>query len=127
MVLNNHTGEVLAYVPNGGEQFSSSPRFDNIRAKRQAGSTLKPFIYAYALSENLLTPESLVDDSPVDIPIGLGSIYFPRNYDNSFHGLVPMGLALGSSLNVPAVKTLMLVGEENIIKLLKKFGFSDLK
>lgn len=127
LVLNNHTDEVMAYVPNGGEQYSSSPRFDNIRGRRQAGSTLKPFIYAKAIDEKLLTPTSLVDDSPVDIPIGHGALYFPRNYDNSFHGLVTAGAALGSSLNVPAVKTLMLVGGEKVIVMLKKLGFKKLE
>ena len=127
LVLNNHTGEVLAYVPNGGERFSKSPRFDNIKARRQAGSTLKPFIYAKAIDDNLLTQTSLVDDSPVDIPIGKGAIYFPRNYDNSFHGLVSAEVALGSSLNVPAVKTLMLLGEGKVLELLKKLGFKKLE
>lgn len=127
LVLNNLNQEVLAYVPNAGDDYSSSPRFDNIHARRQAGSTLKPFIYAKAFDENYLIPDSLVDDSPIDIPIGKGSIYFPRNYDNSFHGKVPAKLALGSSLNVPAVKMLMLVGGETIIELFKKLGLKRLE
>lgn len=127
LVINNHTNEVIAYIANSGDQFSATPRFDNIRARRQAGSTLKPFIYAKALDENLMSTSSLVDDSPIDIPTGTGSIYFPRNYDNSFHGLVPIGVSLGSSLNVPAVKTLQLVGGKVMINLFKKLGFTRLE
>jgi penicillin-binding protein 1C len=127
LVINNSTNEVLAYVANAGDQFSSSPRVDNIRSRRQAGSTLKPFIYAHAIDMNFLTSDSIISDSAIDIPIGLGSIYFPRNYDNSFHGDVPLKVALGSSLNVPAVKTLLLVTGEKIINLFKKLGLKRLE
>ena len=126
LVLDNKTGEVLTYVANAGESFSPAPLVDGIRAKRQAGSTLKPFVYATAIDLNLIHQNSLIDDSPLDIPIGKGSIYYPRNYDNSFKGLVNAGEALGSSLNVPAVKTLQVIGGERIITKMKKLGFTDL-
>jgi penicillin-binding protein 1C len=126
LVLNNNTGEVMAYVANAGEDYSIGPHVDGIRAKRQAGSTLKPFVYATAIDLNLIDKNSLIDDSPLDIPIG-SSIYYPRNYDNTFKGLVSAGEALGSSLNVPAVKTLQLVGGERVIKKMEKLGFSSLK
>ena len=67
LVVDNASGEILAYAGNIGEQ--SSARFvDGIRAMRQAGSTLKPLIYALAFDQRLLTPASLMDDSPLDIP-----------------------------------------------------------
>jgi penicillin-binding protein 1C len=127
LVLDNLSGEVLAYVANAGADYSPSPQVDGIRAKRQAGSTLKPFVYAEAIEMNLLDKNSLIDDSPLDISIGNGSIYYPRNYDNSFKGLVSAGAALGSSLNVPAVKTLQLVGGEKIVKRMKKLGFKGME
>lgn len=127
LVIDNKTNEILAYVPNSGDGFSSSPRVDNIRAYRQAGSTLKPFIYALAFDRNLLSPNSLIDDAELDVPIGNGSIYYPKNYDNKFHGVVEAKVALGSSLNVPAVKTLMLVKGENVVTFLNKLGFKNLK
>ena len=77
-------------------------------APRQAGSTLKPFLYALAFDSRLLTAASLVDDSPVAIATERG-MYVPQNYDRQFwHG--QRAHALGSSLNVPAVRTLGLVG-----------------
>ena len=127
LVLDNQTGEVITYVANAGVGFSKSPNVDGIRARRQAGSTLKPFVYATAIELNLLDKNSMIEDSPVDISIGNGSIYYPRNYDDSFKGMVTAGEALGSSLNVPAVKTLQLVGGEKVVEKLKKLGFKKVK
>jgi penicillin-binding protein 1C len=127
LVLDNRTGDVLAYVGNAGVGFSSSPQVDGIRAERQAGSTLKPFVYATAIDMNLIHHDSLIDDSPLDILVGKGSIYYPRNYDNSFKGMVSAGEALGSSLNVPAVKTLQLIGGDTVVEKMHKLGFKNLR
>lgn len=126
LVLNNKTGEVVAYIGNAGENYSPSAYVDGVRAYRQAGSTLKPFIYGTAIELNLIQANSILDDSPVDIPIGNHSIYYPRNYDNTFKGPVSAATALGSSLNVPAVKVLQLAGPELVVKNLSKFGFSKM-
>lgn len=125
LVVANRTGEVLAYVGNNGDQ--SSARFvDGILARRQAGSTLKPFIYGMALEQRLITPVSLIDDSPLNIPVS-GGLYRPENYDNRFHGPVTARIALASSLNVPAVKVLDLVGIEYCIGRLRNWGFRNLR
>jgi penicillin-binding protein 1C len=125
LVVDNRSGEVLAYVGNIGEQ-SSARYVDGIRAQRQAGSTLKPFVYGLAFERRLLTPASLIDDSPLDIP-SPGGVYRPRNYDNQFRGLVTARTALASSLNVPAVKVLNLVGIEPLVERLRQLGFKDIR
>lgn len=125
LVVDSHSGEVLAYVGNIGRE-SSARYVDGIRAPRQAGSTLKPFIYALAFGDRILTPASLIDDSPLDVPAP-GGVYRPRNYDNIFHGLVTARTALASSLNVPAVKTLKLVGVDSAVELLRRLGFDNLR
>lgn len=127
LVLNNKTGEVVAYVANSGENYSPTPHVDGIRAQRQAGSTLKPIVYATAIEMNLIHQDTLIDDSAVDIVIGNHSIYYPRNYDNTFKGLVTAGEALGSSLNVPAVKVLQLASGERVVKKLKKLGIKNVR
>jgi penicillin-binding protein 1C len=125
LVVDNRSGEVLAYVGNIGDQ--SSARFvDGIQAARQAGSTLKPFVYALAFEKRLITPVSLIEDSPLDVPV-LGGVYRPKNYDNIFHGAVTARVALASSLNVPAVKTLNLIGVEPFVDRLRLLGFSGLE
>jgi len=124
LVVENETGGVLAYA-----SYSNDPALsgfvDGIKAKRQAGSTLKPFLYGLALDRRLLTPTSLLDDSPLDVPVFSG-IYHPRNYESQFQGLVPVRVALASSLNIPAVRVVSLVGLEDFLKKLRALGVRDL-
>lgn len=125
LIVENKTGDVLAYVGSIGDE-SSARYVDGIRAKRQAGSTLKPFLYALALEKQVLTPASILSDSPVDISTGLG-VYKPENYENDFKGMVSVRTALASSLNIPAVRTLSLIGIDSFIQKIKLLGFSQLK
>ncbi|HZW75457.1 MAG TPA: transglycosylase domain-containing protein, partial [Caldimonas sp.] len=124
LVLDNASGETLAYVGSSGE-LSSATQVDGVTAKRQAGSTLKPFLYALAIDQRLLTAASLVDDSPFAIATARG-MYVPQNYDRDFKGLVSARTALGSSLNVPAVRTLEVVGLERFHDTLRRLGFDTL-
>ena len=120
LVVENATGEILAYVGSAGAA-SKSPFVDGVRAKRQAGSTLKPFIYGAAFEKRILTPASLLDDSPMDMAMERG-VYAPRNYDRSFRGAVSARTALASSLNIPAVRTIMAVGPDEAVRRLGDFG-----
>jgi penicillin-binding protein 1C len=124
LVLENNTGDVLAYVSYSGEP-SHSRFLDGIQARRQAGSTLKPFLYGLAFDQRILTPASLLDDSPLDVAV-ISGIYQPRNYDSQFKGFVPSRIALASSLNVPAVKTLSLVGIEPFLNKLRQLEIKGL-
>jgi penicillin-binding protein 1C len=125
LVADNRTGEILAYVGNTGV-YSSARHVDGVTAMRQAGSTLKPFLYALAIENGLITAASLIEDSAVNVPAAEG-IYMPQNYDNDFKGLVTARTALSSSLNIPAVKTLMLVGPDDFGRRLRALGFRNLK
>jgi penicillin-binding protein 1C len=127
VVLDSKTGKSLAYIGNAGSPWTEFYQIDGLQAQRQLGSTIKPFIYATAFDLNILELNSLVEDSKADIPIEGGGVYHPQNYDHSFRGLVSASEALASSLNVPAVRTLLLVGQNHIIKKLKQVGFSNLK
>jgi len=121
LVADNASGEVLAYVGNSGE--SSSARYvDGVKAARQAGSTLKPFLYELAIEQRLLTAASLVDDSPINIVTPAG-LYVPQDYDREFKGMVSLRTALSGSLNVPAVRTLTLVGPDQFVERLRALGF----
>jgi penicillin-binding protein 1C len=110
VVLDNASGEVLAWVGSSGE-LSQAAEVDGVLAPRQPGSTLKPFLYAQAIAEQRLTAASLLDDSPAQIPTASG-LYIPQNYDRQFKGWVSVRTALGASLNVPAVRTLVMVSPE---------------
>ena len=124
VVLDNRSGEVLAYI-GSSHATSDAPEVNAVRAPRQAGSTLKPFLYALAIENRLLTAASLLDDSPLAVETA-GGQYLPQNYDRDFKGWVSLRTALGSSLNVPAVRTLVLLGYEDFYARLKHLGFSTL-
>jgi penicillin-binding protein 1C len=123
LVVDNASGDVLAYVGGAGDDLSSARYVDGIRARRQAGSALKPFLYGLALEQRLLTPASLVEDLPLEIPV-TGGLYRPQNYDEQFRGLVTVRTALAASLNIPAVRTLQLVGGEAFVQQLRRLGFA---
>lgn len=127
LVLETKTGRVVAYAANAGPGLTSALQVDGIRTRRQAGSTIKPIVYGLAFELNLLAPDSLLDDSPADFTVSQGRVYHPRNYDHVFRGLVSAGEALGSSMNVPAVRVLNLVGESRVLDQMRKMGFEDLQ
>lgn len=120
VVLDNASGEVLAWVGSSGP-LSRAREVDGVLARRQVGSTLKPFLYAQALAERRLTAASLLDDSPAHIPTP-GGLYIPQNYDHHFKGWVSARSALASSLNVPAVRVLALVSPEALHRQLRAVG-----
>lgn len=120
VVLDNATGEVLAWVGSSGP-LSDSADVDGVLALRQPGSTLKPFLYAQAIAEKRITAASLLEDSASQIPTASG-LYIPQNYDRQFKGLVSARTALGASLNVPAVRTLVMVSPDAFHKQLRAAG-----
>ncbi|WP_322030481.1 penicillin-binding protein 1C [Paraburkholderia sp. J76] len=120
VVLDNATGEVLAWVGSSGG-LSKAREVDAALALRQAGSTLKPFLYAEAIDERRVTTASLLDDAPLDLAAG-GGLYMPQNYDKGFKGWVSVRTALGSSLNVPAVRTLVMVTPHRFARTLTALG-----
>jgi penicillin-binding protein 1C len=124
LIVENSTGDVLAYESYAGEPLSHR-YVDGIQAKRQAGSTLKPLLYATAFDRLILTPASILDDTPLDIAV-VNGIYQPRNYDSEFRGLVTARTALASSLNVPAVQVLSLVDTESFLDTLRQTGIKGL-
>jgi penicillin-binding protein 1C len=124
IAVDNATGDVIAYV--GGVGGDSTAAFvDGADAMRQAGSTLKPFLYAQVIEGGYLTPASILDDSPVQLDTASG-LYVPQNYDRSFKGPVSVRTALAGSLNVPAVRTLMLAGTESFRDRLWDVGYRGL-
>ena len=125
IVIDNASGEVLAYVGSSGD-LSGAAAVDGVAALRQPGSTLKPFLYGVAIDQRWLTAASLLDDSPLALATPTG-LYVPQNYERDFKGVVSVRSALAASLNVPAVRTLQLVGVERFRQALQLFGLSSMK
>ncbi len=125
LVVDNASGEVLAYVGSGGLQ-SRSEQIDGVRALRQAGSTLKPFLYELAIERGYLTAASILNDSALNLETPSG-VYIPQDYDHDFKGRVSIRTALAGSLNVPAVRTLVLVGVEALRDRLNALGYDNIR
>ena len=123
VVLDNATGGVLAYA--GSADFDDNQRsgqVDGVRALRQPGSALKPFVYGIAFEKHTLTPATLLADTDTFFEGG----FRPRNYDENFHGLVSARAALACSYNIPAVKAAETLGTPALLDLLHQLGFSSL-
>ena len=122
VVLDNRSHDVLAMV--GSADFfedASSGQVNGALAPRSPGSALKPFVYATALDQGLISELSVLEDVPVDF-----SGYRPINYDDTYHGVVTAKQALMGSLNVPAVNLCAALKEKSIYPLLRRAGLSTL-
>ncbi|WP_205694464.1 penicillin-binding protein 1C [Crenobacter cavernae] len=124
VVLDNASGDILAWIGSSGS-LSAAAEVDGVTAPRQAGSTLKPFLYQLAIDGRWLTAASLLDDSPLDLQTASG-LYAPQNYAKDFKGLVSVRTALASSLNVPAVRTIEIVSPMRLRDRLYELGLTSL-
>ena len=120
IVLDNASGDVLAWVGSSATT-SAATDVDGVLARRQPGSTIKPFVYALALQQRFITPASVLDDSPFQLNAG-GALYQPQNYDHAFRGAVSVRTALASSLNVPTVRVAAMLGPEALFDGLNRSG-----
>lgn len=122
LVVNNQTGEVIAYVGSQGyHDLDKQGRVDGITSARSSGSILKPFLYALAIDDGLILPKTLIRD----IPTYFGS-FSPSNATEQFSGVSPANEALIHSLNVPAVRLLNAYGVDKFYNLMKESGVTSL-
>jgi len=121
VILDVKTGEVRALV--GGYDFQMSKFNRAIQSRRQTGSSFKPFVYGAAFEKGL-TPADTVFDEPVAIPVG-NQIYSPKNYYGKYAGIVTIQRALELSINVPAVKTWMMVGANHVVDFAHRCGITS--
>jgi penicillin-binding protein 1C len=127
LVIDNHTGEVLAYV-GSPDYFSDAQigRNDGVQALRQPGSTLKPFVYQLALEKRVIRPNTVLADVPTRYAIPGAKLYSPADYSQTFQGPVRVRVALANSLNIPAVRVLEKVGVPTFLERLHQLGFEHL-
>lgn len=125
LVTNPKTGEILAMVGSRDYfDFENDGQVNVVLRPRQPGSSIKPLTYATAMERGLITPSSIIDDSPVRYDIPGSPPYAPKNYDGKFRGRVTVRESLASSYNVPAVKTLAMVGVDTVINKGEDLGIS---
>ncbi|MGD9129325.1 MAG: PBP1A family penicillin-binding protein [Candidatus Woesebacteria bacterium] len=125
MVTKPNTGEILAMI--GSRDYFDTANDGQVNvtlAQRQPGSSIKPIMYATTFQEKTLNPGSILLDVPTCFQIPSQKPYCPKNYDGTFKGAVPVRLALGNSLNIPAVKSLKTIGVIKFIEQATKMGIT---
>lgn len=119
VVLNPKTGDILAYA--GGREYRTSP-YDRAQARRQPGSTFKPFVFSAALDHGL-TPALHIQSAPKMIHYDSNRVYMVHNFADQYAGHpISMRQALAHSDNVYAVSTEMLTGMKQVIREAELFG-----
>jgi 1A family penicillin-binding protein len=124
VVMNPKTGEILAMVGSMDYWNADIDGQVNVAlSERQPGSTIKPIVYLTAFSKGWV-PSTLIKDEKLSIKDELGRVWEPQNFDKRFYGNVAARIALGNSLNIPAVKTLQFAGVDSVADMARKMGIS---
>ncbi len=123
VALDPHTGRVLGMV---GGYIDSEITFNRVtQAKRQPGSVIKPFVYLTAF-ENGYKPTDTIMDEEIVLPQGMGvPNYRPKNFSNTYHGLVTLRTALQNSYNVATVRLVSELGVSKVTNTIKRFGINE--
>jgi membrane peptidoglycan carboxypeptidase len=127
--MDPKTGEILAMV--GGDNYNRPGGWINMaNTPRQPGSTFKIYTYTAAIASrkfNMITP---ILDAPLVFPTWGGvsgfQPYIPLNYDLKYHGVLPLKMAMGNSMNIPAIKTELRVGIPNVLDMARRMGVTHL-
>jgi len=121
VALEPRDGAIVALV--GGFDFGTSKYNRAVQARRQPGSSFKPFVYSAAL-ERGFTPASLINDAPIVIPGGAGTEEWrPQNISKRFYGPTPLREALVRSRNVVSIRLLRATGVGPTLRHIGAFGF----
>jgi membrane peptidoglycan carboxypeptidase len=127
--MDPQTGDVLAYVGNAGPNHPGS-NLDMASIPRQPGSTMKVFTYSVAIASRKVTMFTPVSDGPLTLPSGGGSDgtqpWTVHDYENGSEGIVPLAVALGNSLNIPAVRVEQQIGVPSVVQLASQMGVTTL-
>lgn len=123
VAVDSSNGFVKALVGGVGP-FQKNQFNRAVQARRQLGSSFKPFVYYSAFATGNWAPDSVIDDSPVSFPDGDG-YYSPQNYDNSFSGPISIRQAVAVSRNIPAILLGEYVGIKRVIEDCRKMGINS--
>ena len=116
------SGDIIAYCGNSDMSFERDGKWVDIaRSPRSSGSILKPLLYAAALQEGEILPNSLLPDVPTDF-----GGFVPKNFDGTYAGAIAADEALALSLNIPNVHLLKEYGVARFAESLQQMGFSSL-
>ena len=123
ILMDPNNGEVLALV--GGNDYNNSQYNRAINAKRQVGSTMKPFLYYSALESGFTSASSFISEKTT-FSFSNNKKYTPKNYNDKYaDGPLSMGAAIAYSDNIYAVKTHLFLGEEKLVSIANRVGIDN--
>ncbi|HEY8678541.1 MAG TPA: transglycosylase domain-containing protein [Candidatus Dormibacteraeota bacterium] len=125
VALDPKTGAVLSMVGSAGSDVPGGD-YNMAIVPRQPGSAFKMFTYTAAIESAKYTMASWILDEPISVRLGDGSTFTPHNYDGAYHGWQPIPVALGNSLNIPAVKVELGTGIDRVVDVARRMGVQTL-
>ena len=122
ILMEPNNGEILALV--GGNDYNTSQFNRAINAKRQVGSTMKPFLYYTALENGFTSASSFISEKTT-FSFSNDKKYTPKNYNDKYaNGPLSMGAAIAYSDNIFAVKTHLFLGEDKLVSISNRLGIN---
>jgi penicillin-binding protein 1C len=125
LVVDRATGQVRVII-GGSAYYADNGQVNAVLARRQVGSTIKPFTYLLAVNENGRSMTDTITDLPVSFATAEGTSYEPKNYSLKYRWAITLAEALAGSVNVPAVKIAQEVGVPRLLQFLRSLGVSSL-
>ena len=123
VVMNPQTGKILAL--SGGRDYNKSQYNRATMAKRQVGSTIKPFLY-YSALENGFTPSTTFTSEKTTFSFSGNKTYTPKNYNDEYaNGPISLAAAISYSDNIYAVKTHLFLGDDALPDILRRVGIDE--
>lgn len=122
MAMDVFNGRVIAM--QGGFSYQDSVFNRATQAARQPGSSFKPFVYASALDSGF-TPATIIIDAPIEVDVGGGKIWRPKNASNQFYGPTPLRTGIERSRNLMTVRLAEEVGMGVVAGYAQRFGVYD--
>ena len=120
LVAEPNSGDVLAVV--GGREIGATGFDRALDARRPIGSLVKPAVYLAALETGRYTAATLIEDAPLELKLGDGSLWAPKNFTRETYGQVPMARALAESMNLATVRLGLDVGLPRVLDTLQSLG-----
>jgi penicillin-binding protein 1B len=104
IVAEPNSGDVVAVV--GGRDVGTDGFNRALDARRPIGSLVKPAVYLAALETGRYNAATVIEDAPIELKLGDGSIWAPQNFEHQVYGRIPMARALAESMNLATVRRL---------------------
>jgi penicillin-binding protein 1B len=123
IVAEPNSGDVVAVV--GGREVGADGFNRALDARRPIGSLVKPAVYLAAIESGRYNAATLIEDAPIELKLGDGSIWAPQNFEHRTNGPVPMARALAESLNLATVHLGLDIGLPRVADTLRQLGLSS--